>query len=101
MLGDVQGNTILDVGCGSGAEDVELLVPGPVEVVGFDVSGHFVASDDPKLTLVHGDLSNSAERLTGRRCVAEGKRQRLRQRNGSPRVMVDGWKGHPPLMLTN
>lgn len=57
VLGDVTGTTILDVGCGSGAKDVELLERGAAEVLGIDISGHFLASDHPKLTLVQGDLS--------------------------------------------
>ncbi len=58
MLGDVVGKSILDVGCGSGAKDVELLERGAAEVVGVDIAAHFLASADPRLTLVQGDLSD-------------------------------------------
>jgi SAM-dependent methyltransferase len=57
VLGDVTGKTVLDVGCGSGAKDVELLEQGATEIIGIDISGHFIASADPRLTLVQGDLS--------------------------------------------
>jgi ubiquinone/menaquinone biosynthesis C-methylase UbiE len=57
MLGDLTGMTILDVGCGSGAKDVELLERGAAEVVGIDIAGQFVPSADRRLTLVQGDLS--------------------------------------------
>ena len=58
VLGDVRGKTVLDVGCGSGAKDIELLELGAAQVVGIDISGHFVDSVDPRLTLVQGDLSD-------------------------------------------
>jgi SAM-dependent methyltransferase len=57
VLGDVTGKTVLDVGCGSGAKDVELLEQGATEIIGIDISGHFIACADPRLTLVQGDLS--------------------------------------------
>lgn len=61
VLGDLTGKTILDIGCGSGAKDVEMLERGAAEVVGIDIAGQFVASADPRLTLAQGDLSQLDE----------------------------------------
>ena len=61
VLGDVTGRTVLDLGCGSGAKDVELLERGAAEVVGIDIAGQFLASVDPRLTLARGDLTRLDE----------------------------------------
>jgi 2-polyprenyl-3-methyl-5-hydroxy-6-metoxy-1,4-benzoquinol methylase len=57
VLGDVTGKTILDVGCGAGAKDIELLERGASRVVGIDIAGRFVDTQRSGLTLVQGDLS--------------------------------------------
>ena len=58
VLGDVTGLTVLDVGCGSGAKDRELIERGAVSVLGIDIAGAFVRSEDPRLKLVEADLSD-------------------------------------------
>ncbi len=60
-LGDVSGLSILDLGCGSGAKDQSFLDAGAAVVVGVDISGAFIDSDDPRLTLIQGDLSDPGQ----------------------------------------
>ena len=64
LLGDVTGLSILDLGCGSGAKDRALLEAGAAKVIGVDISGVFIENDDPRLTLIQGDLSDPS-RLPG------------------------------------
>ena len=57
VLGDVTGQRILDVGCGSGAKALALADGGAAAVTGIDITGRFVEHDRSNLTLVPGDLS--------------------------------------------
>lgn len=56
-IGDVTGQRILDVGCGSGAKALALADEGASEVVGIDISGIFAEHDRGNVELVQGDLS--------------------------------------------
>ena len=57
-LGDVTGQRILDVGCGSGTKAVTLASEGAAEVVGVDVSGVFVEHERDDVDLLQGDPSD-------------------------------------------
>lgn len=56
-IGDVTGQRILDVGCGSGAKTLALAAEGAAEVVGIDISETFADHDRSNVELVQGDLS--------------------------------------------
>ena len=60
LIGDVQGKSILDVGCGNGAKAVQLARLGAAHVVGVDISGEFVTPEDDALDvqLLTADLSH-------------------------------------------
>ena len=60
LIGDVQGKSILDVGCGNGAKAVQLARLGASHVVGVDISGEFVTPEDDALDvmLLTADLSH-------------------------------------------
>ena len=59
-LGDVTGQRILDVGCGSGAKAVALAKDGAAEVLGIDITDTFTVHDQDNVNLVQGDLSDLA-----------------------------------------
>ena len=60
VLGDVTGQRILDVGCGSGAKALILAEEGAVEVLGVDITDTFTDHDRDNVDLVQGDLSDLA-----------------------------------------
>lgn len=60
LLGDVDGLSVLDAGCGSGSKLAELVRGGAVASVGVDISGNFIAAPPAGLELVQGDLSDLA-----------------------------------------
>ncbi|MBI1376655.1 MAG: methyltransferase domain-containing protein [Frankiales bacterium] len=68
MLGEVQGLSVLDLGCGNGAKLAELVRDGAAAAVGVDIGGSFVQALPPGLELIHGDLNElgSLPALTGR-----------------------------------
>ncbi len=69
VLGEVAGQSVLDLGCGNGGKIAELVRDGATASVGVDISGNFVADQPPGLELIRGDLSelNSVPGLAGRR----------------------------------
>lgn len=62
------GQSVLDVGCGSGVKLAELVDDGAAACVGVDISGNFPRTSVPRLQLIHGDLSElgSVPGLAGR-----------------------------------
>ena len=58
LLGDVTGQSVLDVGCGNGSKLVELVQAGATSAVGVDISDHFLSNPPPAAQLVQGDLSD-------------------------------------------
>ncbi|MGA0567731.1 class I SAM-dependent methyltransferase [Rathayibacter sp. KR2-224] len=61
LLGDVNGLSVLDAGCGNGGKVAELVrEDGAAASVGVDISGNFIASPPRGLELVQGDLSDLA-----------------------------------------
>lgn len=69
LLGDVNGLSVLDAGCGSGEKVAQLVQAGATESVGVDISDNFISSRPPGLELIQGDLSDLAliPGLAGRR----------------------------------
>ena len=59
LLGDVNGLSVLDAGCGNGAKVAQLASDGAVSSVGVDISGNFIAPP-PGVELIQGDLSDLA-----------------------------------------
>ena len=57
ILGDVNGRSVLDLGCGNGTKLAELVRDGAISSVGVDISDNFITSDHPELEFIHGDLS--------------------------------------------
>jgi SAM-dependent methyltransferase len=68
LLGDVNGRSVLDVGCGNGGKLAELVGDGATASVGVDVSGNFLSAPPPGLELIRGDLNelDSMPELAGR-----------------------------------
>lgn len=61
LLGDVNGMSVLDAGCGNGGKIAELTEEGgAVASVGVDISGNFIATQPAGLQLIQGDLSDLA-----------------------------------------
>ncbi len=61
LLGDVNGLSVLDAGCGNGGKVAELVLEGgAASSVGVDISGNFITARPPGLELIQGDLSNLA-----------------------------------------
>lgn len=60
LLGDVNGLSVLDAGCGNGAKVAELVRDGAAASVGVDISGNFVDAPPPGTQLIQGDLSDLA-----------------------------------------
>ncbi len=69
LLGDVNGLSVLDAGCGNGAKVAELVRDGATASVGVDISGNFIAAPPSGAQLIQGDLSDlaSVPGLAGRR----------------------------------
>jgi SAM-dependent methyltransferase len=69
LLGEVNGLSVLDAGCGNGGKIAELVRDGATASVGTDISGNFIAERPPGLQLIQGDLSDlaSVPGLAGRR----------------------------------
>lgn len=59
LLGDVNGLSVLDAGCGNGAKVAQLASDGAASSVGVDISGNFIAPP-PGVELIKGDLSDLA-----------------------------------------
>jgi len=55
-LGDVTGQSLLDLGCGNGGKLIELALEGAIDSVGVDISGNFLDAP-PRVQLIRGDLS--------------------------------------------
>jgi SAM-dependent methyltransferase len=68
LLGDVNGLSVLDAGCGSDAKIADLVRDGAVASVGVDISDTFITGTPPGLELVQEDLSDltAVEGLAGR-----------------------------------
>jgi SAM-dependent methyltransferase len=68
-LGDVTGQSLLDLGCGNGDKLAELVRGGAGSSVGVDFSGNFITERPSGLELVQGDLSklDTVAVLAGRR----------------------------------
>lgn len=61
LLGDVDGLSVLDAGCGNGGKVAELVRQGgAVASVGVDIGGSFITAPPAGLELIQGDLSNLA-----------------------------------------
>jgi len=57
LLGDVNGRSVLDLGCGNGAKLAELVAAGAIDSGGVDLSDNFLSAQPPALEFVRGDLS--------------------------------------------
>lgn len=68
LLGEVDGLSVLDAGCGNGGKIAELVRDGATASVGVDISGNFITALPPGLELIQGDLSDlgSVPGLAGR-----------------------------------
>jgi SAM-dependent methyltransferase len=68
-LGDITGQSVLDLGCGNGGKLAELVRAGAAGSVGVDISGNFITDRPSGLELVQGDLSelDTVVALAGRR----------------------------------
>jgi SAM-dependent methyltransferase len=68
-LGDITGQSVLDLGCGNGTKLAELVRAGAGASVGVDISGNFITDRPSGLELVQGDMSelDSVAALAGRR----------------------------------
>ncbi|WP_347346388.1 methyltransferase domain-containing protein [Microbacterium sp.] len=58
MLGDIDGMSVLDLGCGNGEKLVRLAGEGARRCVGVDISGEFVAGPSERLDLVSADFND-------------------------------------------
>lgn len=58
MLGDVEGTSILDLGCGNGVKLARLASEGARRCVGVDISGEFVAKSSEQLELISADFND-------------------------------------------
>lgn len=69
LLGDIEGLSVLDIGCGNGGKIAQLVHEGATGCVGVDISGNFPDEPIPGLELVQGDLNEFATLpgITGRR----------------------------------
>jgi SAM-dependent methyltransferase len=69
MLGDVEGMSFLDLGCGNGGKLLELMEDGATGSVGVDISGNFLSPLPNDLQLITADLSEfqSLPELAGRK----------------------------------
>ena len=68
LLGDVEGLSVLDAGCGNGAKIAELAGDGAAVAVGVDITGGFI-TPPAGVELLKGDLSDlsAVPGLAGRR----------------------------------
>lgn len=69
ILGDVAGQSVLDLGCGNGGKLLELVQDGAIASIGIDISGNFVKDRPEGLELINGDLSDlgAIPALSGRK----------------------------------
>lgn len=58
MLGDVEGLSILDLGCGNGDKLAQLVRDGATGCVGVDIGGAFISDPPTGLTLIDADLND-------------------------------------------
>jgi SAM-dependent methyltransferase len=56
LLGDVTGQSVLDLGCGNGGKLAELVRDGATASVGLDISGNFLEDPPPGVEFIRGDL---------------------------------------------
>lgn len=68
LLGEVEGLSVLDAGCGNGSKVAQLVSEGAAEAVGVDISGNFIAAPSG-VQLIQADLSDlsAVAGLGGRR----------------------------------
>lgn len=57
MLGDVDGMSVLDLGCGNGGKLGILAKEGATRCVGIDVSAEFIEDPPPEVQLIAGDFN--------------------------------------------
>ncbi|XOV86397.1 MAG: class I SAM-dependent methyltransferase [Pseudomonadota bacterium] len=69
LLGDVTGQSFLDLGCGNGGKLAQLVEDGAIDSIGIDISGNFLATQSPNLEFIRGDLSDlgAIANLSGRK----------------------------------
>lgn len=58
MLGEVEGRSVLDLGCGNGGKLATLVRDGAVGCVGVDIGGTFIGDPPPGLELIDADLND-------------------------------------------